>query len=100
MTYEDPNAAQSASDFFTNSELDNHPGKPITVVMAEVKEVEDHGGGGSGSYGGSDRGGGYGGGKGKGKGKGGSYGGGGDRYGGRESGGSRGDHRSEPYGRR
>mmetsp|Transcript_32264 Transcript_32264/g.41465 ORF Transcript_32264/g.41465 Transcript_32264/m.41465 type:complete len:272 (-) Transcript_32264:217-1032(-) len=89
LTYEDPNAAQSASGFFTGSELDNHPGFTLTVQMADVKEEaprEEYGGGGGGSYGG---------GKGKGKGRSGDRG-----YGGREGGGSRGDYRSEPYGRR
>lgn len=97
LTYEDPNAAQSAPSFFNNTALRNgEPAKVMTVQMAEVKEVlparvggqSDNGG----SYGsgGSHGGGNYGGPRGRGSGH--SYGGGPDR-----NSSSRGNYRSEPY---
>ena len=97
LTDEDPNAAESASSFFSGSELDNHPGYTLTVQMADIKEETSYDDNGGGYYGGGGGGGHYGGGGGKGKGGKGKGGGG---YGGREGGGSRGDYRSEPYGRR
>ncbi len=58
LTYEDPNAAQSAPSFFNDTELPNHPGFKMTVVMADVKETDAYGGGGGGGGGGYGKGGG------------------------------------------
>ena len=53
LTFEDPNAAQSAPGFFNDAELPNHPGFKMGVVMADVKEDDGYGGGGGGGgYGG------------------------------------------------
>lgn len=93
LTYEDPNAAQTAPNFFNDEPCVAFPDFKMKVELAAVKETP------AGSYGGGGGGGGYGGGGGFG---GGGYGGGGRGRGrGRGRGGDRydrGGYNPSPYG--